>query len=1528
MKKSKILIFSLAFVLIILFALGLNTNVKATTGIDGTETESVSVAGAKIRTSGTAGIRFVAEISEDIKEGATKYGVALAFGEADASEILVNGTVNDKNVLTGEIDAATLEEGATEFYVNLINIPNTMYGQKITARAYVVKGEEYHYANTATTRCLGEVVLKASAAGEVAGNEFLEGIYADVVDNYKKVFIDQQGQLHIDNPIYETNTANLAKVFVADWNEMFSTTLDASTAFTGGTSSTWYKSAKTSSQTDWSTSKLKSFFQDSTMYAKWGWLLNYIITELSNGTGHSFAKSQANAIINNVEDTANWYYSGHLCSFIMSTMTGEYQSSGWGSYSFQKNPTKLGLIVNYNNTILADLNNSQLVLKGEFTLPKIDKNGYQFDGWTDGTNNYTVYNVAEENVLLAKSYTAVDYTITYYYGETELTEFESHYTIEDSVTLPTNYVVNGYKFDGWYEESDFSGSPITTIEVGNTGNKVFYAKMVETSYVSVDVNFDLNEGSWDYNYLLENAEVLYTAQVTRYKTYTSNGSEASLHTRSVPAWWHYILLNETDIPNVYKIINKGAASSSGVSHSADYSLFYHDDMTDTDAYVALNNLRKGSSVGDYVLFDNIPSTSGSCLIDIYVIDNIEATKNSTQSYTEVVDLPTPVRKCHNFVGWKSSLDDSIITKYPGYDVNPGEITYTAQWETNYADVNVSFDCNGGALLRYNSVDDAIADFLKDYNTARSKTHTPETFYALGSWGEISDASLFLYNANYKSKWTWLVNYIATVASSKNKAAFTNFYNYNAQSELNAANSNYIYCVAYELRGWVGQAKYSQNANFVTADYSSATVKSAYDTAVTLPTEYVYSDPCTLPIPVRPDYTFMGWKSSVDSKTVTEYPGYDTSVTEVVYTAVWQSKYASVTAGFDPNGGMFDPKNVSLDPINEIIINEYSNICPDDKIYMCDTSVTSYSSLLYVYKILLNYDKDLDLYLVVGVDVATKKANDMGVTWTHALCHNKSNFTPRASVGDYIQIDKDSLASGNQTAYVYSVASLSSYSQVYDNKATLPVPIKVGYTFNGWKSSIDGEVYFEIPAYDTDPGEILFTAQWKALPLSVVAEVSYDTDSYVVEGKTISLSVKSLITSSPLDGVTWTSADNNIATVNNDGVVTGVSAGYTTIRAATSEEDYFDFGITVVSEEVSGIIQTILTGHNSNVYATYNLGIGAGTPVYYTDVIGSVNNIMFNESLTLNTKYLATGNNNKGGTVMSSIDFVTVHYTGNMAAGADAEANAGYFVGTGTTTSIHYTTGNDGVFHCLDNQYAAAHAGHKGGFSWVKTNIKVSASDPKYPTFGINSNSNFTLNGVDTGVKVPNETSKGYGYVTDSKWLNDMGLAYKTEDGYYYIGSTYWCYSQVAEGRICSNGGNDNSIGIESCVNKGSDLWYTWHKTAQLCAKLLNDNNLGMERLVGHHFFTAKDCPQPMLENDLEIWYIFRDMVESELDLLQNYSNYTISMEVLEGNVNSVGRVTQGEYGQLITYKVTVTNKTTSASESIILSSIIEGTNSK
>ena len=58
----------------------------------------------------------------------------------------------------------------------------------------------------------------------------------------------------------------------------------------------------------------------------------------------------------------------------------------------------------------------------------------------------------------------------------------------------------------------------------------------------------------------------------------------------------------------------------------------------------------------------------------------------------------------------------------------------------------------------------------------------------------------------------------------------------------------------------------------------------------------------------------------------------------------------------------------------------------------------------------------------------------------------------------------------------------------------------------------------------------------------------------------------------------------------------------------------------------------------------------------------------------------------------------------------------------------------------------------------------------------------------------------------------------TIDGKYYIGETY--YSSTYE-KISNRGGNNNSIGIESCITVGTDIYLTWQKTAKLVAKLLN-----------------------------------------------------------------------------------------------------------
>ena len=444
------------------------------------------------------------------------------------------------------------------------------------------------------------------------------------------------------------------------------------------------------------------------------------------------------------------------------------------------------------------------------------------------------------------------------------------------------------------------------------------------------------------------------------------------------------------------------------------------------------------------------------------------------------------------------------------------------------------------------------------------------------------------------------------------------------------------------------------------------------------------------------------------------------------------------------------------------------------------------------------------------------------------------------------------------------------------------------------------------------------------------EVSYETTSYVAVGETITLNAQYIGRDKQNKAYHWESANEGIATVNN-GIVTGVASGVATIKVVLDDNsEEFEFFVTVLPNNVSSQMQKVIEANENNVYIQYGLGIGAGTPSYYADITGSVNKMLF-EEYKVDTTYEAVQagiSSNHGGT-KTSTEFITVHYTGNMSKTADGAANASYFANGGGNTSIHYVTGNDGIYHILDDNLVGFHAGDGTGvkFQWIPTGVMYAEGDPQYPVFGISSDSFFTINGKKTTYPVPAgdaghpQTAK----VTDARWINDMGLSFKIVDGEYYMGTTWWCYSQVSEGRICNHGGNNNSVGIESCVNQGSDLWYTWQLTAQLVAHLMIKFDLDITRVVGHHFYSAKDCPQPMLENDLELWWYFIELVKAEYEVLTTLADYDISFEVLNGStVRSNGRVRQPKFAECIQYKVTLTNKTTSATEEIVLASVVNG----
>jgi len=136
------------------------------------------------------------------------------------------------------------------------------------------------------------------------------------------------------------------------------------------------------------------------------------------------------------------------------------------------------------------------------TLPTtVSKPGYTFAGWRDnaGLTGDAVTTIGPEatgNKTFWAKWTAVEYTITYMDGSTTLTGLApTNYTIEAAATLPTQSEKEGYTFAGWRDNAELTGSAVTTIPVGSTGNRTFYGKWTRNPGVPMVVTFIDANGS-------------------------------------------------------------------------------------------------------------------------------------------------------------------------------------------------------------------------------------------------------------------------------------------------------------------------------------------------------------------------------------------------------------------------------------------------------------------------------------------------------------------------------------------------------------------------------------------------------------------------------------------------------------------------------------------------------------------------------------------------------------------------------------------------------------------------------------------------------------------------------------------------------------------------------------------------------------------------------------------------------------------------------------------------------------------------
>ena len=133
------------------------------------------------------------------------------------------------------------------------------------------------------------------------------------------------------------------------------------------------------------------------------------------------------------------------------------------------------------------------------TLPELEKSGYDFTGWylLDSNGNFTntkIQFIDTDNLadMTIKARFVKNYVLKYHLNGGTMTDDETTVFNEDgSVIVPPTPTKEGYSFDGWYDNAEFSGSSIAVVASTSQNDIELYAKWVldnPTITLSNDIN--------------------------------------------------------------------------------------------------------------------------------------------------------------------------------------------------------------------------------------------------------------------------------------------------------------------------------------------------------------------------------------------------------------------------------------------------------------------------------------------------------------------------------------------------------------------------------------------------------------------------------------------------------------------------------------------------------------------------------------------------------------------------------------------------------------------------------------------------------------------------------------------------------------------------------------------------------------------------------------------------------------------------------------------------------------------------------
>lgn len=135
---------------------------------------------------------------------------------------------------------------------------------------------------------------------------------------------------------------------------------------------------------------------------------------------------------------------------------------------------------------------------GVLTIPAISPNNDKVLSWDtmkDGSGiSYfpnELLSIPEQSITLYAQFERQTYAIHYELdgGVIVANEYAKNYANNETTELPTAQQVTktAYQFVGWYANKDFTGKVITTISKGESGDKIVYAKWIDTQSLVKEV---------------------------------------------------------------------------------------------------------------------------------------------------------------------------------------------------------------------------------------------------------------------------------------------------------------------------------------------------------------------------------------------------------------------------------------------------------------------------------------------------------------------------------------------------------------------------------------------------------------------------------------------------------------------------------------------------------------------------------------------------------------------------------------------------------------------------------------------------------------------------------------------------------------------------------------------------------------------------------------------------------------------------------------------------------------------------------